>query len=72
MEIFAIYTRFSTFSIYAIIEQNCAGSKQESYKIMGMNMLAAWGKAKPGTENIRGLNLVPVKLTTVHMTISLM
>jgi hypothetical protein len=32
-----------------------------SYKIMRMNMFAAWVKAKPGTENIRGLMLAAVK-----------
>jgi hypothetical protein len=31
-------------------------------------MLAALGKAKPDTENIRGLNLAAVKLTTVQAT----
>jgi hypothetical protein len=35
---------------------------------MSTNMFAAYGKAKPGTENIRGLNLVAIKLTTVQVT----
>jgi hypothetical protein len=34
---------------------------------MRMTMLAAYHKAKPDTENIRGLNLAAVKLTTVHV-----
>jgi hypothetical protein len=33
-----------------------------------MNMFEAQDKAKPDTENIRGLNLVAVKLTTVQVT----
>jgi hypothetical protein len=35
---------------------------------MRMNMFAARDKAKIDTENIRGLNLVVVKLTTVQAT----
>jgi hypothetical protein len=35
---------------------------------MRMNMFAAYGKAKPDIENIRGLNLAGVKITTVQMT----
>jgi hypothetical protein len=35
-----------------------------SYKIMRITMFAAQDKAKPGTENIRDLNLAVVKLTT--------
>jgi hypothetical protein len=34
---------------------------------MRMNMFAAEDKAKPDTENIRGLNLAAVKLTTVQV-----
>jgi hypothetical protein len=41
---------------------------QRSYKIMRMNMFTAQGKVKPDIENIRGLNLVAVKLTTVQVT----
>jgi hypothetical protein len=33
-----------------------------------MNMVAAEAKAKPDIENIGGLNLVTVKLTTIQMT----
>jgi hypothetical protein len=36
--------------------------------MMGMTMFAAEGKAKPDTENIRGLNFMAVKLTTVQVT----
>jgi hypothetical protein len=35
---------------------------------MRMNMFAIKEKAKPDIENIRGLNLAVVKLTTVQMT----
>jgi hypothetical protein len=35
---------------------------------MIMNMFAARKKAKPGIEDIRGLNLAAVKLTTVQVT----
>jgi hypothetical protein len=33
-----------------------------------MNMLAVYNKVKPDIENIRGLNLEVVKLTTVEVT----
>jgi hypothetical protein len=33
-----------------------------------MNMFAVQDKAKPDTENIKGLNLVVIKLSTVQMT----
>jgi hypothetical protein len=39
----------------------------ESYKIMGINTFAVQDKVRPGTENIRGLNLAVVKLTTVQV-----
>jgi hypothetical protein len=32
-----------------------------------MDMITALDKAKPDTENIRGLNLAAVKLTTVQV-----
>jgi hypothetical protein len=51
----AIYTWLSTFHMYTIIQQNWAGNKQKSYKIMKMNMFAAQDKAEPDIENIRGL-----------------
>jgi hypothetical protein len=35
---------------------------------MRMNMFAVQDKAKPDVENIRGLNLAVVKLTTVQVT----
>jgi hypothetical protein len=35
---------------------------------MGMNMFAAQEKAKPGKENIRGLNLMVVKLMIIQVT----
>jgi hypothetical protein len=54
--------------MYTIIQQNCAGDKQKSYKIMRMNMFAVQDKVKPDVENIRSLNLAVVKLTTVQVT----
>jgi hypothetical protein len=42
--------------------------RPESCRIMTMNMFAVYGKVKPDTENVRGLNLVLVKLTTVQVT----
>jgi hypothetical protein len=35
---------------------------------MRMNMFVAQEKVKPGIENIRGLNLVAVKVMTVQVT----
>jgi hypothetical protein len=35
---------------------------------MRMNMFAVYDKVKPDIENIRGLNLEAVKLTTVQVT----
>jgi hypothetical protein len=43
-------------------------NKQKSYKITRMNMFVSYDKAKQGTDNIRGLNLAVVKLTTVQVT----
>jgi hypothetical protein len=51
--------------------QNYAGNKQKLYKITKMQMSAILGKAKPYTENIRGLNLAAVKRTTVQAVLSL-
>jgi hypothetical protein len=39
---------------------NHADNKQKSSKIMKMKMFATLGKAKPDTDNIRGLNLAAV------------
>jgi hypothetical protein len=44
------------FRTFLIIQQSHAGNKQKSSKIMKMKMFATLDKAKPGTENIRGLN----------------
>jgi hypothetical protein len=43
-------------------------NKKRSYGIIRTNMFAVHDKVKPDTENIRGLNLAAVKLTTVHVT----
>jgi hypothetical protein len=44
------------------------GNKQTSYKIIIMNIFTELDKAKPDIENIRGLNLAVVTLTTVQGT----
>jgi hypothetical protein len=43
-----------------ITKQIHAVNKQKSSKIMKMRMFATLDKAKPDTENIRGLNLAAV------------
>jgi hypothetical protein len=43
-----------------------ASNKQKSYKIMKMLMFATFDKANTDIGNIRGLNLVAIKHTTVH------
>jgi hypothetical protein len=47
---------------------SCTGNKQKSYKIIRKNTFTVQDKAKPDTENIRGLNLAEVKPTTVQVT----
>jgi hypothetical protein len=51
-----------------IIQQNDAGNKQKSYKIMKMQMFVTLDKANRGTGNIRGLNLAAVSNTTVQVS----
>jgi hypothetical protein len=46
---------------------NCVGNKQKSFKIMTMIMFRAQENVKPDIENIIGLNLAAVKLTTVQV-----
>jgi hypothetical protein len=46
--------------------KNYAGNKQKLYEVIKMQMSAILGKAKPETENIRGLNLAAAKSTTVQ------
>jgi hypothetical protein len=62
-----LHTAFNLPSVYDYIK-NRAGDKQKSYKITTMNMFMVQGKVKPDTENIRGLNLAVVKLTTAQLT----
>jgi hypothetical protein len=52
--------------IYIPLEQG--GPVISPGKIMRMNMFAELDKVKPDTENLRGLNLAVVKLTTVQVT----
>jgi hypothetical protein len=47
---------------------NHAGNKQKASKIMKMKMFVALDKARPDTENIRGLNLEAVMCTTVQVS----
>jgi hypothetical protein len=63
----ANYIKPSIFRTFVIILQNYAGNKQKWYKIMEMLMSVIWGKANPEMENLRGLNLVEVKRTTVQV-----
>jgi hypothetical protein len=64
---FAICTWLSNFRTYMII-QNYVGNKQKPYKIMKIQMFATLDKTNPGTGNIKCLNLVAVKYTTVQIT----
>jgi hypothetical protein len=44
------------------------GNKQKSSKTMKMKMFSTLDKARPHTENIRGLNLAAVTCTTVQVS----
>jgi hypothetical protein len=48
--------------------QNYAGSKQNSCRIMRMQIFASAEQAKLHPENTRGLNLTAVRNTTVRLT----
>jgi hypothetical protein len=50
------------------IEPNYAGNKHKSFKIIEIYMFAILGRAKPDTENIRGLNLEAVRHMAVQAT----
>jgi hypothetical protein len=63
-----LHTAFYPSYVYNYITKLCRQQAEVIYKIMRMNMFAASDKAKPDVENIRGLNLVVVKLTTVQVT----
>jgi hypothetical protein len=65
---FAFCTWLPNFCTYMIIQQNYAGNKHKSYKIMKMQMFATLDKANPDTGNIRGLNLASVKHMTIQVT----
>jgi hypothetical protein len=51
-----------------ITKQNHVGNKQKSSKIMQTKMFATLDKAKPDTENIKGLDLEAVMCMTVQVT----
>jgi hypothetical protein len=67
-----LYMAFKLPYIYicmcVIIQQNYAGNKQKSCKIMKMLMFATFDKTKRDTANIRSLNLAAVKHQTVQVT----
>jgi hypothetical protein len=48
--------------------RNYAGDRQKPYRMMRINMFVVWDKENPDIENITGLNLAVVKLTTVQVT----
>jgi hypothetical protein len=50
-----------------ITQQNHEINKQKSSNFMKMKMFATLDKAKPDTENIRGLNLAVAMCTTVQV-----
>jgi hypothetical protein len=60
-----LHKAFNSPYIYDYVTKLCR-QQAELYKIMKMQMSALLGKAKPDTENIRGLNLAAVKRKTVH------
>jgi hypothetical protein len=62
-----LHTAFNLLCLYDYIT-NCAGNKQESYKIMSINVFVAWHKKKPDVENIIGLDLAVVMLMTFQVT----
>jgi hypothetical protein len=49
-------------------QQTYAEDKQKSFTIMKMKMYVILDKAKPHTENIKGLNLAAVNYTTVQVS----
>jgi hypothetical protein len=55
-------------SVYIQLYNKTVQATTKSYRIMRMNMFAVQDKAKPDKENMKGLNLAVVKLTTVQMT----
>jgi hypothetical protein len=62
-----LLTVFNIPYVYDYATKFCS-NKQKSQKFMRKQMFAVYDKAKPDTENIRGLNLAVVSLTTVQVT----
>jgi hypothetical protein len=62
-----LHTSFNLPYAYDYISKLCRqqGEVTQNYE---NEHFAVWDKAKPDTENIRGLNLAAVKLTTVQVT----
>jgi hypothetical protein len=68
----AIWIRLSTFRMYTIIRiriiKLCRQQAEGIQNHENMNMFSTQVNAKPDIENIKGLNLAAVKLTTVQGT----
>jgi hypothetical protein len=62
-----IHVAFQIPYVYDFITKH-ADNKQKSSKIMKMKMFVLLDKARPHTENIRGLNLAAVMCTTVQVS----
>jgi hypothetical protein len=62
-----LHTTFIFLYVYDYITKSCR-QQAEVKHITRMNMFAVQDKAKPDIENIRGLNLAAVKLTTAQVT----
>jgi hypothetical protein len=62
--VYDLHTTYNILYVYDYITKLC---KQQA-EVMRMNMFAVWKKVKADITNIRGLNMVVVKLTTVQMT----
>jgi hypothetical protein len=57
----------SKFRKFMTTQQSYAEDKQKSFTIMKMQMYVLLGKAKPHTENVKGLNMMAVIYTTVEV-----
>jgi hypothetical protein len=62
-----MHKAFQISYVYDYITKSCR-QKLKSTEIMKMQMFATLDKAKPDTENIRGLNLAAVMCTTVQVS----
>jgi hypothetical protein len=60
-----LHTAYNLLYVYDYITKLC---RHRSCKLMRIILFTAQGKVKPDTENIRGPNLVAVKLMTAQVT----